>query len=107
MKQIIEQKNLYSQQELLNLATILKQNKQAKEKNEELTSSYEKAIKEQNKVLDEVWSDWWRCKERAYELQKIIDTKAEYLKMTDNNEEVAMSFLKKIYSEEDIKEALE
>lgn len=105
--QTIEQKNLYSQQEVLNLATILKQNKQAKEFNEKLLSEYDKNIKEQNKVLDEVWSDWWRCKERASELQKIIDTKTEYLKMTDNNEDLAMNFLKKIYSEEDIKEALE
>lgn len=107
IKQTIEQKTLYSQQGLLNLATILKQNKQAKEENERLTSDYDKAIKEQNKVLNEVWSDWWRCKERDCELQKIIDTKTEYLKMTDNNEDMTMAFLRKIYNEEDIKEALE
>ena len=107
IEQNIEQKKLYTQQDLLNLATILKQNKQAKEENEKLTSAYEKDIKEQNKVLDAVWSDWWKCKDRACELQKIVDTKTEYLKMTDGNEEIAMGFLKKIYTEEDIKEALE
>ncbi len=107
IEQNIEQKKLYKHQDLLNLATILKQNKQAKEENEQLTSAYEKNIKEQNKVLDAVWSDWWRCRDRACELQKIVDTKTEYLRMADGNEEIAMDFLKKIYTEEDIKEALE
>jgi len=105
--QRIEQKQLYNQQDLLNLATILKQNKQAKEENEKLISDYDKNIKEQNSVLDEVWSDYWECKNRACELQKIIDTKAEYLKMTNNDQDLAISFLKKIYSEADIKEAFE
>lgn len=105
IEQKIEQKTLYSQQGLLNLSTVLKQNKQAKEENEKLTSAYDKDIEEQNKILDAVWSDWWRCRDRASELQKIVDTKAEYLKMTDNNEDMALDFLKKVYSEEDIKEA--
>ncbi len=107
IEQKIEQKTLYSQQGLLNFATILKQNKQAKEENQELTSDYEKNIKEQNKVLDCVWEDWYGCRDRACELKKIVDTKVEYLRMADNNEDIAMEFLKKIYSEEDIKEALE
>jgi len=107
VEQKIEQKSLYSQQDLLNLATILKQNKQAKEENERLTSAYDKAIKEQNKVLDCVWEDWWNCINRARELNDIVKTKEEYLKMADNNEEIAMGFLRKVYAEEDIKEALE
>jgi len=106
-KQEITQKTLYSQQEVLNLSTILKQNKQAKEENEKLLSQYDKDIKEQNKVLNCVWEDYWQCRARESDLQKIRDTKSEYLKMTNNDEVLAIEFLKKIYSEIDINEALE
>lgn len=107
IEQKIEQKKLYSHQELLNLTTVLKQNKQAKDENDRLLADYDKAYKEQNLILDEVWTDYWKCKDRAYELEKILETNDEYLKMTDNDKELALAFLKKIYSEEDIKEAFE
>lgn len=105
IEQTIEQKQLYSQQHLLNLATILKKNKEAKQENEKLLSEYDKAIKEQNKVLDFVWQDYWRCKARASELQQIVETNAVYLKMTNGDKNMALEFLKKVYSEADIKEA--
>lgn len=107
LEQKIEQKSLYAHQDLLNLATVLKQNNQAKEENIKLTEAYNKNIKEQEKILNYVWEDWWNCKRRAEELNRIIATKQEYLKMADDNEDLAMAFLKKIYSDEDIKEALE
>jgi hypothetical protein len=107
IEQKIEQVQLYNQQELLNLAIILKQNKQSKEENEKATHDYDKAIKAQNIVLDDVWTDYWRCRERAEELKRIVSTKAEYLKMTGGDEVIALEFLKKVYSETDIKEAFE
>ncbi len=106
LSKIITQENLYSHQQLLNMKEILSENKQAQEENDRMTTKYEKDIAEQNRILDTVWEDWWRCKNRQAELQKILNTKSEYLKMTEGNEELAMSFLKKIYTEEDINEAL-
>lgn len=106
-EQTIKQQELFNRQEVLNLKTVLKENTEAKNHNEKAVSDYEKQVKEQDKILNGVWEDWWRCKERAAELQKVIDTKTEYLRMTDNNEELALSFLKKVFTEEDINEALE
>ena len=106
IKPLITQTKKYLQQSVLELSSVLKQNKSVQERNEKLLSDYTTAKKEQDAILDVVWKDWWRCKDRECELQKIRDIKKEYLKMTEGNDELAMQFLEKIHSVTDINEAL-
>ena len=101
----IEQKQLYSRQELLNLATTLKENKAAKEYNEGATSTYEKEKKEMDKVLDGVWEDWYECKQKAEKHKAVFATSVEYLKLTNDDIDLANAFLKKVYTEQEIKDA--
>ena len=101
----IKQTTLYSRQELLNLSTVLKENKAAKEYNESASSVYEKQEKEVNRVLSGVWEDWYQCQEKAEKHKRVFTTAAEYLKLTNEDQDLADAFLKKVFSEEEIREA--
>jgi hypothetical protein len=105
-KSVIEQKLLYKKQDVLNLATVISQNTATKKENEKAIEEFEKAHKEQEAVLNCVWEDYWECQRHQRALDEIIATKQEYLRMTEGNEEVAIQFLKRIYSETEITEAL-
>lgn len=101
----IKQSSLYSRQALLDLASILKENKAAKAYNEDISSAHEKRTEEVDKVLNGVWEDWYECKTKAAQHRKVLETRSEYMKLTDNNADLADTFLKKVYSTEEIKEA--
>ena len=101
----IEQKQLYSRQALLNLSTILKENKASKEYNEKVTNEYEKQMKEVNNVLSEVWEDYYACQEKAAKHQAVITTRNEYLTLTKQDKALAETFLSKVYSQKEIQEA--
>jgi len=103
----IEEKKLYRQVDLQGLKLVLVKNKEAKDFNEKAKSEYEKAAKSMDAVLNGVWEDWYRCRELAAEHQKVMDTKKEYLALTDGNEEMATTFLKKLYACDKIQEAIE
>ncbi len=98
----IEQTQLYSRQELLNLATILQENKAAKDYNEQATTEYEKQKKETDKVLEGVWSNWYECRKEAAEHKKLRDTYDEYVTLTKGDIALAETFLKKVYTEEEV-----
>lgn len=101
----IEAVELYQHSDLIAIKDILTKNKVAKEFNEKAQTEYEKAAKAQEKVLGGVWDDWYRCKGKAVSFQKILDTKKEYLAMTNGDEALAIEFLKKIYTDEEIVKA--
>jgi hypothetical protein len=65
--------------------------------------------KESKKVADatsSVWSDWRACRETEARFQKIRDTFAEYLRMTDGNAALARGFLAKAFPADEIEAAL-
>jgi hypothetical protein len=53
-----------------------------------------------------IWSDWRECREVEAKRQKIRDTFAEYLRMTDGNEPLARGFLAKAFPADEIEAAL-
>jgi len=101
----IESVELYKQSDVISIKDVLTKNKVAKEFNEQAQKEYEKTAKAQEKVLGGVWDDWYNCKGRASSLQKILDTKKEYLLLTNGDEDMAKVFLLKIYNEEEIASA--
>ena len=98
----IKQIRLFDRADIANLKSVLSKNNAAKKQNDTLIEQFDKAIKKVNSVLDEVWADWHDCKARASAHQRIVDTRAEYLKLTGENLEMAEQFLKKIFSDEQI-----
>jgi len=101
----VKQVTLCSKQDVFNLKTILSKNKEAKSYNEEAEQKYKKACEAQDKVLNGVWEDWWKCKELATKHQKVMDTKKEYLDLTAGDETLAFTFLAKVFSQDEINEA--
>jgi hypothetical protein len=98
----IKQVMLYDRQEVLNLKIVLTENKIAKEENEKIVRMYNKATEEQNEVFKGVWDDWFDQKNRAFEHQKIQDTRAKYLELAKGDAGIAEIFLKKVFSEDAI-----
>ncbi len=80
----------------------LEKNKAAKQANETVLKDYNKSIEEIQKATSGVWDDWRTCREKATRAQKVIDTRAEYVKLCNGDEAVAKTFLAKAFKEEEI-----
>jgi ribosomal protein L12E/L44/L45/RPP1/RPP2 len=81
--------------------------KQRKKRNDNAQAEFDKATKEAEKATSEVWDDWYSCHSMASGHRKIIDTMAEYTKLTGGDENLASTFLAKAFSEDRIREAFE
>ena len=98
----IRQVELFDMAEVANAATILSQNKAAKEANDKAREAHAKAVKEQENVLDHLIDNWERCVEKANKHQRVIDTRAQYIKLANGDREVAANFLLKVFSQAEI-----
>lgn len=65
-------------------------------------SEHEKACKAVADATSGIWDDWRECRRVEAKLQKIRDTFAEYLRMTDGSEDLARAFLAKVFDAEEI-----
>ena len=103
----IKQTSLCKKSDLVNLNSILSYNKEAQTFNEKMAKEYKKQCEAVEVACQEVWSDWHKCIEIKYNLQKVIATRKEYLQLSKGDCCITMSFLKKVYSIEDIKKTME
>lgn len=103
----VEMVMVYDRTELINASSILKSIKAAKENNDKLEAEFTKANTAVESCLNEVWNDYWLCKNTGEKHEKLINTWKEYLAMTNGDEKVASGFLKKAFSVEKIREASE
>lgn len=76
------------------------------QRNEAARREHEKACKAVADATSGVWDDWRACRDAEARYQKIRDTLAEYVRMTDGNEDMALAFLVKVFSAEEIKAAV-
>lgn len=103
LEQEIKQVKLYDRVDVLNAKLVLSKNHKAKEANEQEEKRYQEAVKKVGAVLDEVWSDWNRCRSLAYYHKKVVDTRAEYMKLIGGDEALAETFLRKAFRVDEIK----
>lgn len=101
----IKQVKMCNRTQVMNLGKTLAEIKQAREHNEKATASQGEAMKAVDKVLCGVWEDWYAQQAQAKRHEKIIQTFKEYEKMTDGDTAMAMEFLKKAFTEDEIQEA--
>lgn len=100
----IKQVRYYSRQDLLTLKSELSKNNESKKHNDSVQIEYEKAIKKVNDVTNGVWEDWYDQRRTAERHQKLRDTEADYIKLTNGDVDIARTFLLKVYSQEQINE---
>lgn len=71
----------------------------AKEANRKATDKYNEDLKITTEACAGVWDDWHLCREKQQQFQQVINTFAEYQKLSDGNDAVARSFLVKAFPE--------
>ena len=72
-----------------------------------LQSQFEKDAKAMDDTLKGVWGDWYERREAARGHMAILDTFAEYTKLADGDQTIAMQFLLKLHTAEQIAAARE
>jgi hypothetical protein len=77
---------------------VLAERKRIQDANAKATKEHVEALDAAERATAEVWADWRRLRAREYEHGKVRATLAEYVKLTDGDEELAKRFLAKAYS---------
>jgi hypothetical protein len=67
---------------------------------------FEKESKAVTDATSGIWSDWRGCREAEAKRQKIRDTLADYLRMTEGNDALARAFLAKAFPADEVEEAI-
>lgn len=98
----IEKIKLYNESEVKIHANIFKSNKVAEEFNEKEEKRFQEESSAIASTVEPVWQDWREKQSTRYKLEKINETYRDYLKMTNNDAQMAYNFLNKIYSAHEI-----
>lgn len=98
----IKERQMFTQQGVLNASSVLTRNAESKKWNEKAIEDFNKAKNEMDKVYGGVWEDWNNCLSIANKNRKILSTAKEYLQMTDGDRHLAFNFLQKVYSNSEI-----
>lgn len=74
----------------------------AAERNKKMREEYEKAQTAYTDIVAKVTADRWECKELSRKRQRIVDTLAAYEATANGDKEIALKFLHKAFTSEDI-----
>jgi hypothetical protein len=91
---------------VMNAKAMLEENGRREKANAAARSEYSAACEAVAAATADVWGDWRRCQEAEGRRQKIRDTFAEYLRMTEGDEIMARNFLAKAFPLDEIAEAV-
>lgn len=78
----------------------------AKKKHDAERSEFEKNATAERRAIEGLWADWYRCRERASALGRVVSTHAEYQKLA-GSDELAGKFLLKAFKRHEIEAACE
>jgi hypothetical protein len=76
-----------------------------KKANKEAQEAYEAELSEASSAVGHIWDEWSECRKKKTKSQQIVDTYNQYLVDCDDNTEIALRFLGKAYSQNEIKDA--
>lgn len=103
----IVSEELYGLDQINEFRSTLKQRKALSEENQRQQSEFTSASQKAEKVTENVWKDWYRCKAKRDSLASVISTYGEYLKLTSGDGSLALTFLEKIHNGGEIQQARE
>lgn len=98
---------VFSNAELLESKARLTRANEIREENRKATEEHERATKEEQTVLADIWADRRRCIEKAARMHRIKSTFEQYSEMCRGDKEIASTFLLKAFPAIDIAEAAE
>jgi hypothetical protein len=76
-----------------------------RERNRKAREEHDKASRQKNEALKAMWEDWEEQRSQQSRLQRVIDTWQEYCRLTSGDEEIAVSFLDKVFDRKTQNEA--
>lgn len=78
---------------------------QKEEANRAAAAEYQKQVEAASKATSELWADWRSCQGQARRMERIRDTFADYAKLAEGDQTVAMKFLRKAFGDDEILQA--
>lgn len=96
--------DLYAMDQINEFRSSLKHRKALSEENQRLSSEFAKASSLSEKITDGIWADYYKCKAKHDTLRGIIATFDDYVKLTSGDKSLALEFLKKVTTGEEIEE---
>lgn len=107
IEQSIQNIQLYNYDDMMAVKNKLVQWKADKTVFEQESKVYSEAIKQITETTAPVWKKWHECRRKLSHYQTIIRSLNEYLSLCNGDRDIAMNFLKKAFTEEEIATAFE
>lgn len=76
-----------------------------KTRNKEATQKYEDDMQAASKATNHIWTEWTECRNKKSEAERLVDVYDQYLEDCDGDEKIALRFLGKAFSQNEIKDA--
>lgn len=103
----IERFRCVSQDDVQKYKHIFSKRKEEKKEYDRLLKEFNDASAASVEITQDVWSKYYDAVRKENKMKDIQRTWKEYLKLSENNEDIAMGFLKKAYKEDEIDDMIE
>lgn len=103
----IEPRKVYSPELWQSSKLAIEKNKAAKKENEDRQKIYAEAVKKQDDILSGVWDDWHESRNLESSHARLIATWEKYVENCKGQEDIAATFLQKVYPNPAIEAAFE
>jgi hypothetical protein len=103
----IEQVELWTREDFNKIKSIIKANFDIQKEYDNLLAEYNKTVKEIDTICDEIRSDYLTQVREHNAKLTLLDTFEEFIATADDNADIALKFLRKRYSDEEIQSALD
>jgi len=101
------EKRLVSETEFANRKSDLERRAAIRDANEKRSTEHAAACKEQDKVLNGVWEDWYHCRNVDEAHRRVVSTFESYVSTAGGDRLTAARFLGKVFTFEQISDARE
>lgn len=96
---------MYTAAEVTDSTAALERRAAVETENETRQRAHDDAMKKQAEALEGMWSDWYECQRKVAQMQRVVDTFNDYVRIAGGKRDVAGTFLVKVFSREEIAEA--
>lgn len=76
-----------------------------KTRNKEATQKYEDDMQAASNATNFIWTEWTQCRNKKSEAERLIGVYDQYLEDCDGDKKIALRFLGKAFSQDEIKDA--
>lgn len=102
----IEKITVHCPAEITNHRSAMEKVAANKKHNESVLQQHKAASEAVEKIVSGVWENWRACQRKLVELQRVIQTFDQYLKICEGKSAIAMTFLQKAFPQPVIDEAI-